>query len=72
MPKQVTAFVDAKGNMFKTAVEATLSDITILFGNLEGMAPGIARVVFEKRAEIEKIYSDYDYTQIVGDESGTG
>jgi hypothetical protein len=63
MPKQITAYADSKGNMFKTAVEATLSDITLLFGNLEGMAPGIARVVFEKRTEIEKLYKEYNETQ---------
>jgi hypothetical protein len=58
-----TAFFDSKGHYFRTPEEATMSDLAALLGRVgegESLAPGIAKTLFEKRAEIEKIFLDHD------------
>ncbi len=58
-----TGFFDSKGQYFKTPNEATMSDLAALLGRVgegESLAPGIAFILLEKRAEIEQIYTDHD------------
>jgi hypothetical protein len=58
-----TGYFDSKGQYFKTPQEATISDLASLLGRVgdgESLAPGIANIMLEKRAEIEKIYADHD------------
>jgi hypothetical protein len=58
-----TAFFDAKGQYFRTPDEATCSDLAAVLGRVgdgDGLAPGIAKTLLEKRAEIEQIFADHD------------
>lgn len=65
-----TGFFDRKGNFFKTAREATASDLAALLGKIgdgESLAPGIANMLLERRAEIEQLFMEHD--QMVGEEA---
>lgn len=58
-----TGFFDRKGNFFKTAREATASDLAALLGKIgegESLAPGIANMLLERRAEIEQLFAEHD------------
>ncbi len=58
-----TGFFDRKGNFFKTAREATVSDLAALLGKIgegESLAPGIANMLLERRAEIEQLFAEHD------------
>ncbi len=57
------AYFDTKGHYFRTPEEATLSDISGLLGRMgegDSLAPGIARILFDKRSEIEAIFRSHD------------
>lgn len=58
-----TGFFDRKGNFFKTAREATVSDLAALLGKIgegESLAPGIANMLLERRADIEQLFAEHD------------
>lgn len=58
-----TGYFDSKGQYFRTPSEATVSDLAGLLGRVgegESLAPGIAHMILEKRAEIERIFADHD------------
>jgi hypothetical protein len=58
-----TGFFDRRGNFFKTAREATVSDIAGLLGQIgegESLAPGIAYMLMERRADIERLFAEHD------------
>jgi hypothetical protein len=63
MARRGIGYFDAKGQYFKSPDEAVVSDLASLLGRVgegESLAPGIARILIDKRADIERIYSDYD------------
>ncbi len=63
MANSGTAFFDGKGQFFKTPEEATMSDLAAVLGRVgdgESLAPGIAKTLFQKRIEIERIFADHD------------
>lgn len=63
MARKGTGFFDRKGHFFKTAREATASDLAGLLGQIgdgESLAPGIAITLLEKRAEIERLFAEHD------------
>ncbi len=58
-----TGFFDRKGNFFKSAREATASDLAALLGKIgdgESLAPGIANMLLERRTEIEQLFAEHD------------
>ena len=58
-----TGFFDRKGNFFKTARDATVSDLAALLGKIgdgESLAPGIANMLLERRADIEQLFAEHD------------
>ena len=58
-----TGFFDRKGNFFKTARDATVSDLAGLLGQIgegESLAPGIAYTLLERRTEIERLFAEHD------------
>jgi hypothetical protein len=58
-----TGFFDRKGNFFKTARDATVSDLAGLLGQIgegESLAPGIAYMLLERRGEIERLFAEHD------------
>lgn len=65
-----TGFFDRKGNFFKTARDATVSDLAALLGKIgdgESLAPGIANMLLERRTEIERLFAEHD--QMLEEES---
>jgi hypothetical protein len=63
MANRGSAFFDGKGMFFKTPEEATMSDLAAILGRVgdgESLAPGIAKTLFTKRLEIERIFADHD------------
>lgn len=58
-----TGFFDRKGNFFKTARDATVSDLAGMLGQIgegESLAPGIAYMMLERRLEIERLFAEHD------------
>jgi hypothetical protein len=56
-------FFDNKGQFFKTPEAATVSDLAAVLGKVgdgESLAPGIAQMIFQRRAEIEHIFTEHD------------
>ncbi|MGL5839065.1 MAG: hypothetical protein ACRCY3_11240 [Sphingorhabdus sp.] len=63
MARTGTGYFDSKGQYFRSPIEATVSDLASLLGRVgegESLAPGIAHMMLEKRAEIERIFADHD------------
>jgi len=63
MARKGTGYFDRRGHFFKTAKDATASDIAALLGQIgdgESLAPGIAHVLIEKRADIERLFAEHD------------
>jgi hypothetical protein len=56
-------FFDSRGHMFKTPEEATLSDLALMLGRIgegDSLAPGIATMLLERRADLERIFAEHD------------
>ena len=73
MAKKGTGYFDRKGHFFKTPREATESDLAGLLGQIgdgESLAPGIAHMLLERRAEIERLYAEHD--DMIAEEAATG
>jgi hypothetical protein len=63
-------YFDGKGMFFKHPEEATISDLAGVLGRVgegDSLAPGIAKILLEKRREIEHIFADHD-AMILGTE----
>lgn len=57
------SYTDNKGEFHKTPEAATISDIAAVLGRMGddgGMAAGVARLILEKRGEIEAALADHD------------
>jgi hypothetical protein len=58
-----TGYFDSKGQYFKTPNEATISDLSMILGRVgegDSLAPGIAHILLENRAAVERIFNDHD------------
>ncbi|AOL23759.1 hypothetical protein Ga0102493_112754 [Erythrobacter litoralis] len=63
MARKGTGYFDRKGHFFKNAKDATASDIAALLGQIgdgESLAPGIAHLLIERRADIERLFAEHD------------
>ena len=63
MAQKGTGYFDRKGQFFKNARDATASDLASILGKLgdgESLAPGIAQVLLERRADIERVFAEHD------------
>lgn len=63
MASRGTAFFDRSGLYFKSANEATVSDLAAILGRVgegDSLAPGIAKMLLQKRADIERVFADHD------------
>ena len=63
MASQCVAFRDSKGGLHASLEEATLKDLAAVLGRVGdegGMTAGVAKLVFEKRQEIERILAEHD------------
>ena len=58
-----TAFFDGRGQYFRSAEEATISDLASILGRVgegDSLAPGIAKTLLLRRREIQRIFDDHD------------
>jgi hypothetical protein len=63
MANRGVGFFDSKGQFFRTPQEATQSDLAAMLGRMgdgDSLAPGIAKILFDKRRDIEHIFRDHD------------
>lgn len=63
MAKSGRGYFDRKCNFFKTPRDATVSDLAALLGQIgegESLAPGIAHLLLERRADIETLFEEHD------------
>ena len=63
MAKVVEAYRDERGNLHDTPAGAVLADLAGALGRVGdegGLTAGVARLVLEKRAEIERAFADLD------------
>jgi hypothetical protein len=73
MAKKGTGYFDRKGHFFKSPQAATESDLAALLGQIgegESLAPGIAHMLLERRAEIEALFAEHD--AMMEEEQGPG
>lgn len=57
------AYRDSKGGLHASAEKATLEDLAGVLGRVGdegGMTAGVARMIFDKRAEIERVFAEHD------------
>jgi len=57
------AFRDSKGGLHGDLQKATLEDLAGVLGRVGdegGMTAGVAKLIFEKRAEIERVFAEHD------------
>jgi hypothetical protein len=67
MASVVSAFADNNGNLHSNPVDAVVADLSMILGrvgNDSGLTAGIARILIEKRSEIEAAYADFDAMRI--------
>lgn len=63
MAKVGQAFLDNAGQVHPSAEAAVIADIAAALGRLSvdaGIAGGLAKVILDKRAEIETAFGDFD------------
>lgn len=63
MAKAIESYADNSGCIHATIEAAVLSDIAQALGRLsadQGIAGGVAKLILEKRAEIEAAFRDLD------------
>jgi hypothetical protein len=63
MASQCIAFRDSKGGLHASLEEATLKDLAVVLGRVGdegGMTAGVAKLIFDKRQEIERIFAEHD------------
>ncbi|MXO83376.1 hypothetical protein GRI35_08365 [Altererythrobacter aestiaquae] len=63
MAQKGVGYFDKKGHFFKNPAEATISDLAAMLGQIgegDSLAPGIAHMLLEKRAEVEAIFAEHD------------
>jgi hypothetical protein len=56
-------YFDSKGQYYRAPEEATLSDLSALLGRVgegDSLAPGIAKIILDRRSEIEDIFREHD------------
>ena len=63
MASQCTAFRDSKGGLHASLEKATLEDLAGVLGRVGeegGMTAEVAKLIFDRRMEIERIFAEHD------------
>lgn len=63
MAKSIQAYLDNRGHLHTSPTSAVIGDITHALGRVGeegGLTEGVARLILEKRAEIERAFMDLD------------
>ena len=63
MARAIEAYQDARGNLHDSPTNAIVADIAAALGRVGeegGLTNGVAKLILEKRSEIEQAFADYD------------
>jgi hypothetical protein len=63
MAKAIEAYRDERGNLHHSAASAIIADIAAALGRVGdegGLTNGVAKLILEKRGEIEQAFADFD------------
>ncbi len=63
MAKVIEAYSDDRGNLHHSPASAIVADIAAALGRVGdegGLTNGVAKLILEKRREIEKAFADFD------------
>ncbi|WP_338242150.1 hypothetical protein [Aurantiacibacter hainanensis] len=63
MAHSIQAYLDNRGHLHTSARSAVIGDITHALGRVgeeSGLTEGVARLILEKREQIEKAFADLD------------
>lgn len=63
MAISIEAYRDDRGNVHDTPAEAVIADIAAALGRVGdegGLTNGVAKLILDKRPQIEKAFQDYD------------
>ncbi len=74
MATECTAYRDDKGSLHPTPERATLADLAHVLGRVGeegGMTAGVAKLILEKREEIERVFAEHDSMLTAGAASGS-
>lgn len=69
MAKAIEAYRDERGNLHHSPASAIVADIAAALGRVGdegGLTVGVAKLIMEKRAEIEQAFADYDALERAG------
>jgi hypothetical protein len=69
MAKRGECYFDGSGQVHKTPDAATKADLAVILGRVgegDSLAPGIATTLFDKRAEIERVFAEHDALTLPG------
>jgi hypothetical protein len=63
MATECIAYRDGRGELYATAERATLADLASVLGRVGedgGMTNGVAKLLLERRADIERVFAEHD------------
>lgn len=63
MATECIAYRDSKGGLHSTPQKATLADLADVLGRVGeegGMTSGVAKLLFDKREDIERVFAEHD------------
>ena len=63
MARTIQAFCDERGHLHDNPVSATIADIAAALGRVGdegGLTNGVAKLILEKRSDIERAFADHD------------
>ncbi len=69
MATECTAYRDSAGGLHSTPAKATLADLASVLGRVGeegGMTAGVAKLMFDKREEIERVFAEHDHMVALG------
>ncbi|GFM28966.1 MULTISPECIES: hypothetical protein [unclassified Novosphingobium] len=74
MALECVAYRDSKGGLHASLEKATLEDLAAVLGRVGdegGMTAGVAKLIFEKRADIERVFAEHDKLALRGEHEAT-
>lgn len=63
MAVKCTAYRDSRDGLHASAERATLSDLALVLGRVGedgGLTMGVARMIFDKREDLERVFAEHD------------
>ena len=63
MATECTAYRDGRGELYATPERATLADLSSVLGRVGedgGMTNGVAKLILDKREDIERVFAEHD------------